>query len=79
MSFLRYLPPSQGPSTSTRPPSIAASSRTAPYDTFLFRSAALPYVRRSRAEFVRSVSHRAQIEGEQMDTLPAHGHLKNAV
>ena len=26
----------------TRPPSIAVSSQTAPYDTFLFRSAARP-------------------------------------
>ncbi|WP_235211461.1 SPASM domain-containing protein, partial [Sphingopyxis sp. LC363] len=37
------LAPSQGPSTFTRPPSIAVSSQTVPYDTFLFRSAARPY------------------------------------
>ena len=33
----------------------------------------------ARGQFMRTVPHRAQVEGEQMNSLPAHGHLKNAV
>src|SRR3546814_13277367 len=45
--------PSPGPSMFTRPLSIAALSQTAPYDTFLFRSAARPVLMADTA-FVRA-------------------------
>src|SRR3546814_11643475 len=45
--------PSPGPSMFTRPLSIAALSQTAPYDTFLFRSAERPVLMAATA-FVRA-------------------------
>src|SRR3546814_16063354 len=41
----------------TRPLSIAALSQTAPYDTFLFRSAARPIIRIGRAPIAFEVRH----------------------
>src|SRR3546814_1623873 len=51
--------PSPGPSMFTRPLSIAALSQTAPYDTFLFRSAARPVLMAATA---RSEEHTSELQ-----------------
>ncbi len=63
--------PSPGPSTSIRRPSIAASSRAAPYDTFLFRSAARPKDLSERDIGLRVLTGK----GAQIDTTTASGRM----
>jgi len=55
--------PSPGPSTSIRQQSIAVSSQTDPYDTFLFRSAVRPLSGRIEAKYGRTKDDANAISG----------------